>query len=219
MSGARVAVERALPRGRHGLPKGEIVAHQRDRLLRAVAVEIRDQGYSSLSVADVVARAGVSRRTFYQLFEDKLDCVLAAHRAAASRLEWLISEAYATAADGPSGAAAAVATVLRQAARSPEDLHLALIANGSISEPAFAPLGVAVRNRLVTALETLQPPDRRPPAPISAQAAVEAAIGVVVATLAAGEAESLPDFTPEVIRLILAPYIGAEEAKRIASAA
>ena len=109
MTGARVAVEPALPRGRHGLPKGEIVAHQRERLLRSLGVEIRDQGYSSLSVADVVARAGVSRRTFYQLFDDKLDCVLAAHRAAASRLEWLVSEARATAADGPTGAAAGVA--------------------------------------------------------------------------------------------------------------
>ena len=214
-----MAVEPGLPRGRHGIPKEEVVAHQRDRLLRAVAIEIREQGYASLSVADVVSRAGVSRRTFYQLFEDKLDCVLAAHRAAAARLEWLIAEACGTAGGGPGGAAAAIATVLRQASRSPEDLQLALIANGAISEPTFAPLGLAVRNRLTATLRELQSPERSQPTPIAAQAAIAAAIGVVVAALSAGEAERLPDFKPEVVRLLLAPYVGAEEAKRTASAA
>ena len=103
--------------------------------------------------------------------------------------------------------------------RSPEDLQMALIANSSIAEPAFGPPGLAVRNRLIAALRELQPPGHRPPTPAAAQAAIGAAFGVVIATLSAGEAERLPDFAPQVVRLILAPYIGDEEAKRKGRAA
>jgi AcrR family transcriptional regulator len=41
---------------------------------------VADRGYARVTVADIVALAGVSRRTFYEQFEDKQDCFLAAYR-------------------------------------------------------------------------------------------------------------------------------------------
>lgn len=52
------------------------VSH-RDRLLDAMAQLIREQGFATVTVADVVARARTSRRTFYQHFEDREACFLA----------------------------------------------------------------------------------------------------------------------------------------------
>ena len=46
------------------------------------AEAVAAKGYAATSVADIIERAGVSRTTFYQLFDDKLDCFLAACRMA-----------------------------------------------------------------------------------------------------------------------------------------
>jgi AcrR family transcriptional regulator len=50
-------------------------------------IELSSQaGYQNVSVADVSTQAGVSSKTFYELFADKEDCLLAAYTASASRL-------------------------------------------------------------------------------------------------------------------------------------
>src|SRR5881397_3037051 len=72
-------VPRVLPRGPHSLGRDVVEASQRGRLLDAMAHVVADQGYGATSVADVIPRAGVSRKTFYVHFRDKLDCFLAAY--------------------------------------------------------------------------------------------------------------------------------------------
>jgi AcrR family transcriptional regulator len=71
---------RALPRGPHGLSREEVELSQRARLLQAATEAVAEQGYVKTTVADILARAGVSRATFYQLFRDKEDCFLAAYK-------------------------------------------------------------------------------------------------------------------------------------------
>src|SRR4051812_45155982 len=61
--------------------RAEVASSQRARLLRAMAEAAAEKGYANTVVADVIARAGVSRRTFYELFDDKQDCFLAAYDA------------------------------------------------------------------------------------------------------------------------------------------
>jgi AcrR family transcriptional regulator len=57
---------------------------QRARMLDAIVWVVAEKGYPTATVADVVARAGVSRRTFYEEFDDKLDCFLAAYETGAN---------------------------------------------------------------------------------------------------------------------------------------
>jgi len=68
----------ALPRGPHKLPRSEILASQRLRLVDAILREVGERGYGATTVGDVVGRAQVSRNAFYELFADKQDCFLAA---------------------------------------------------------------------------------------------------------------------------------------------
>ena len=68
-----------LPSGRHGLTREAVAESQRGRLLFAMAEAVAENGYGPTSVSDVVERAGVSRRTFYELFPDKEACFLAAY--------------------------------------------------------------------------------------------------------------------------------------------
>ena len=68
-----------LPSGRHRLTRDAVLASQRGRLLEASVQVVAEKGYAATTVADIVARAGVSRRTFYEQFPDKEACFLAAY--------------------------------------------------------------------------------------------------------------------------------------------
>jgi AcrR family transcriptional regulator len=72
---------RPLPRGPHGLERDVVLASQRGRMLAAMADAVAAKGYAATTVADVVAGAGVSRKTFYEHFRDKEECFLAAFDA------------------------------------------------------------------------------------------------------------------------------------------
>jgi AcrR family transcriptional regulator len=71
----------ALPRGPHGLSREEVARSQRARLLQATTEAVAELGYVKTTVADILARAGVSRATFYDLFADKEACFQAAYEA------------------------------------------------------------------------------------------------------------------------------------------
>ncbi|MDR3418470.1 MAG: helix-turn-helix domain containing protein [Nevskia sp.] len=71
-------IPRNLPRGRHGLSRELVQASQRMRLLDAIAELTAEKGYAAVTIADIVTRGGVAKRTFYEYFEDKEACFLAA---------------------------------------------------------------------------------------------------------------------------------------------
>lgn len=75
-----------LPRGRHGLSRDDVRAAQRERILAALVEVMAGRGYADTPVAAVLAAAGVSRETFYQLFSAKADAFAAALEATIHRL-------------------------------------------------------------------------------------------------------------------------------------
>jgi AcrR family transcriptional regulator len=79
-------IPRRLPRGTHGLDPSLVAASQRTRLLEATGRTVADKGYAAATIEDIVRGAGVSKKTFYEHFSDKLDCFLAAYEAASDEL-------------------------------------------------------------------------------------------------------------------------------------
>lgn len=75
-----------LPRGRHSLTREQVAGDQRDRIHRALAEAMAAKGFVATSVADVIAGAGVSRATFYELYTSKTDCFMSAFEAAAEQV-------------------------------------------------------------------------------------------------------------------------------------
>lgn len=67
-----------LPRGRHALTRTEVQGAQRARILSALADTMSERGYANTPVSAILSAAGVSRETFYQLFDSKEDCFAAA---------------------------------------------------------------------------------------------------------------------------------------------
>jgi AcrR family transcriptional regulator len=207
-----------LPRGRHGIPKQEVVAHQRERILHAATLELRERGYSSLSVAQITARARVSRVTFYKMFDDKLDCVLAAHGAAVADLEQKVRKSYGAHDDWAEGMDAAVEELLRFAAESPDQMHLILFVNSTASEPKIAKFGLAVRERLIGAIRESRGEADSMPDELSEQAAIGAVTAILGTMLETDEPDRLPEVEEYLIRLVLRLYLGETEAERIALA-
>ena len=113
---------RPLPRGPHRLAREEVAASQRGRLLDAMAHAVATRVYGAATVADVIERAGVSRKTFYEHFRDKEDCFLAAYDLGAQVLLQALREAV----EGVDGALERVRASVRA--------YLEILA----AEPAFA---------------------------------------------------------------------------------
>lgn len=74
------------------------MASQRERMIAAVIDAVAAKGYVHATVADVLARAGVSRATFYEQFTDKEDCFVAAFEARAALLAAVLADAARAAA-------------------------------------------------------------------------------------------------------------------------
>ena len=98
-------IPRRLPRGTHGLDPSLVAASQRTRLLEATGRAVADKGYAATTIEDIVRGAGVSKKTFYEHFADKLDCFLAAYEAASDELLEHVRGAQDAPADAAGGAA------------------------------------------------------------------------------------------------------------------
>jgi AcrR family transcriptional regulator/DNA-binding MarR family transcriptional regulator len=70
----------------HDLGRERVIEIQRARILAAMIEECAARGASNVTVAHIVARAGVSRRTFYELFRDCEDCFIGAFDEAIVRV-------------------------------------------------------------------------------------------------------------------------------------
>jgi AcrR family transcriptional regulator len=213
-----VAGEWKLPRGPHALPQEVVEAHQRERLIAAVAPAMAAKGYAKLTVKDLIDRAGVSRRTFYQLFDDKLDCVFAAHHEAFSRLNSIIVDACAAEKAWPDGVVAAIEGALGFAVSAPDEMRLILI-SAQASEPTLARRGRATHDQLAALLRSGRQRHETAgtPLPSVEQATVAAATSLVGDCLLAGELERIPALGPELVQMILTPYVGEEAARAAAN--
>jgi AcrR family transcriptional regulator len=220
LSGADVGTDWKLPRGPHALPQDLVVAHQRQRLIAAASWAMAERGYADLAVKDLIGRAGVSRRTFYELFEDKLDCVFAAHNAAFGRLNTLIVDACAAEESWSDGVVAAVRAALEFAASAPDEARLILISSHNSSEPALARRGRASHEQLAALLRSgrQRTKDGSAPPPAIEEAILGAAMSLVGNALL-DDPDRIPDLEPELVQIILTPYLGDAEARRLAAAA
>jgi AcrR family transcriptional regulator len=90
--------------GGGGVPGRERLGEiQRARILAAMTELVRERGVSAVTVAHVVSRSGVSRRTFYDLFEDREDGLLAVFGQALERTAAVVIPAYRAAVEERGG--------------------------------------------------------------------------------------------------------------------
>jgi AcrR family transcriptional regulator len=134
--------------GRAARAQGQRTTDQRERLLRAMTETIAEEGYSSTTVANVVTRAGVSRKTFYQHFAGKRECLLATYDVIVADYMAAVANASRT-GGGPSRRAGAGFTALfERAAADPGAARLVTVEIAGAGEE-----GVARREKLISMFE------------------------------------------------------------------
>jgi AcrR family transcriptional regulator len=209
----------ALPRGHHRLPREVVSRNQRLRLVVGVARAMAEYGYSRLTVEHVIAAAGVSRATFYQHFDNKQQAVLAAHDVVFERYLGALLRSCNGAGEWPLKIKAAIATTLAFAAAEPEQAQL-LSLDALASDVEVTSRVLASTDHLASLLSAgrrYNPRGAELPA-LTEKALVGAVSAIVAGRLMNGESESLPELEPQIVELVLLPYLGAEEASRVAKA-
>ena len=206
----------ALPRGPHRLPREVVAGNQRQRLLAGAATALAENGYAGTTVERVLANAGVSRSTFYAHFENRRDCVLAAHDRVFERLSGTLVAACAGEPDWPAKVAAAIRAAIEFARRSPVEAHLLLL--DAVAADSVLATRVLTSNDFLVALlrngrEQWAGAAVLPE--LTERALVGAAMSVIGGKLIMGQTDQLDDLEPQLIQFFLAPYVGLTEARRL----
>lgn len=202
-----------LPPGRHGIPREQIVESQRARMLQAVLEAVAAHGYQETRVTDIISRAGVSRKTFYEQFEDKEQCFLAAYDAELTELTDVVAAAFLSHAPRPwpEQVRSGVGAFLRYLAERPAAARVCMVDAMGAGPRAIAKREAALRNftYLVDAGRseaTVEVPGR------TAIAVLGGANELIASELIHGSATNVETLAPDVVYLITLPFLGPKAA-------
>ncbi len=188
---------------------------QRSRLLTAAVGAVAEHGYSDASVSRITARAHVSRRTFYELFENREECLVAVLDHAA---ELIATEA-------------AVAGIAELSWRERVRTGLWIVLSVLEREPVLAQVCIVHsarggslvlerRAELLGQLAAVVDAGRFENVrgcectPLTAEGLVGAALTIVHGRLWREDAEPLTGLFEELLGMIMLPYIGVAAVRR-----
>lgn len=206
-----------LPPGRHGFSREQVEAHQRERLIAGLAEAVAEHGYNPVTIGHITKAAKVSRRAFYQQFESKEECFLAAFEVVIEHMRELITEAIAPIPDWPHRVVAGLHALLAFLASDPTLARLCLVDSLTAGPAIAGRFGEAI-----TGFRPLLEPgraERRSPRPLpdsTEDSLIGALASLISRSVAAGEAERLPELLPDFVEFVLMPYLGPDEAHRLA---
>jgi AcrR family transcriptional regulator/DNA-binding MarR family transcriptional regulator len=225
------AVPAGLKLGRNGQDRTQVSDIQRTRMIAGMVEEVAERGAANVTVAHVVNRSGVSRRTFYEVFEHREDCFLAALNDGIERLAREAVPAYERPGSWRERIRAGVVASLAVLDSEP-DLALLLIVESLGAGPAALKRRSQVVDGLIAVVEAGGSEARAAarPIPLAAEGVVGAVLAVLHGRLierAHGEAAEhtlgeaaertevgLLALTNSLMGMIVLPYLGAAAARR-----
>ena len=190
-----------LPRGPHALTREEVAANQQARIMSAMIELVGKQGYGPTTVAHVTARAGVSRKAFYEHYANKERCFLATY-------DTIVADGFERVADAAGEAGGlqeelgfGLGVLFHRANESPGVERLVLMEIAAVGRP-----GIDRREQLISAYEGMLRKNlgakRRPgiiPNPLL-RAVIGGYLKVLYTRLQRGEQKQLPALVPDLVR-------------------
>jgi AcrR family transcriptional regulator len=211
---ARTATPRLRP-GPGGLPRGQVTQIQRSRMLAAAVEAVEDVGYARMTVAQVISRARVSRKTFYDVFTDREDCFLAAFEQALSQARLIAQEAYGGESSWRDGIRAALARLLMFMDEEPGLAKLCVVEALGAGErvldrraKVLDELAAVIDHGRMVTNGTREPPE------VTAEGVVGAIFAVLHTRVLERGEEPLTDLLGSLMSMIVLPYLGARAAGR-----
>jgi AcrR family transcriptional regulator/DNA-binding MarR family transcriptional regulator len=208
-------VPRSRGRVRVQAPRARVVEIQRSRLLTAALGAVDEIGYSRTTVAHITGRARVSRRTFYDLFDNREDCLLAALE---SVVELIGDELLAAELDGLSWrerVRMGLWTILSFLDREPV-LARVCVVQALRGGPRVLERREQVLAGLAREIDRGREESEKANAspPLVAEGLVGAAFAIVYGRLLRGEPGALGELHGELMGMIVLPYLGPGVAAR-----
>jgi AcrR family transcriptional regulator len=198
---------------------------QRRRLLRATDEVLGEMGIEDATVGRISKRAGVSRRTFYEVFEDREECFLAALDQAVERIMAEVAPAYARKGKWSVRIRAALTVLLEHF-----DAHPGVARMCVVETLRAGPAVLERRRRVLGELSAVVDEGRAEvkhggePLPLTAEGLVGGALAVVHTRLLTGlsagnesprtECRPLVELVNPLMGMIVLPYLGATAASR-----
>ncbi len=212
----RSALSRARSRGAKGSPRVQVSEMQRARLLAAAVVTIAELGYARASVAHITARARVSRRTFYDLFASREDCLLAVLQDTVQSVSVEIADAQLTGLPWRERVRGGLLVILSFFDREPVLARVCVV-----QSLQGGPRVLEWREELLAGLAGIVDQGRggsargRACTALTAEGLVGAVSAIVYARLSSRKRqEPLRGLLGELMSLIVLPYLGPEAARR-----
>jgi AcrR family transcriptional regulator/DNA-binding MarR family transcriptional regulator len=209
--------------GKHPSAHEQVAGLQRARLLVAMVQATAELGAGSVSVSDVVGRSGVSRRTFYELFRDREDCLLAALEDALARASERVTLAYGDASGSWAGRLRrSLGELLAFLDCDPAARRLLIV-----ESLAAGPRVLEERQRILAGLaEAIEQDGARAgagahrsqanngPPPLTAEGVVGGVFSVIHARVAQGDRGPLIELLNPLMSMIVTPYLGPAAGRR-----
>jgi AcrR family transcriptional regulator len=218
LASERTRTQSRLPSGRHDLPREVIVKSQRERIVDATAAIVAEKGLAALTIPEIAARANVSHETFYEMYPTKLDAFLGAQKVGMHQALGVGVEAYeARMPDWPNAIADGLRAVIDFIVSEPAHAHLSIV-------DAFgaSPQTISTRDEILSGFATyfdpgyeLAPAGTEVPA-IAAEAVVGGAWQVLHRYVDSERIAELPTAAPQLIYMLLTPFLGPQEAAEVA---
>jgi len=195
------------------LPREAVTESQRQRILQAMIEVVSERGYPETRVVDVIGVAGVSRKTFYELFTSKEDCFLAAYDVLLGNLLGETADAFESRPGAPwaERVAAALEVLLGHLSRHPDEARFAIVEVLAAGPKALARRDSALRQ--FTGFLEAGRSDASVELPGITALAVAGGINeLLYSEILHGAVAGLPGRLPDLMFWVTLPFLGAEAA-------
>jgi AcrR family transcriptional regulator len=200
----------------------EVPAHEvetRERLLVAIIRAVADHGYAGFTVERAMANAKVSRETFAEHFGSREQALVAAQEDFLDHLWNEVAVACGTVAEWPLQVRAALHALIAALVET-SGLARAFGVEATAASLVAAECQLTTLDRFAAMLSggrNLYP--LAASLPVSTERVVVGGVAsILLDRLFAEDPGALPTLEPQLVELVLLPYLGAEEARRIATA-
>jgi AcrR family transcriptional regulator len=188
---------------------------QRARIVEAMVALLGERGFAEISVARVIARAGVSRRTFYEVFDGLESCFVAILDDGLERSRALILRAFATEDCWRDGLRAGLAALLMFLDSEPQLGRIWMVdalAAGSWALERRERNMATLRSAIVSWWAEPAPAEGLPP--LAAEGVMASVFGVIHTHLVNREAEPLISLLGPLMGIVTGPYLDAHAVSR-----
>jgi AcrR family transcriptional regulator len=190
-----------------------VTESQRNRIHQAMIEVVSVRGYPETRVVDVIGVAGVSRKTFYELFESKEDCFLAAYDVLLDNLLTDATNGFESKAGAPwaERVAAALEALLEHLAEHPDEARFAIVEVLAAGPKALARRDAALR-QFSCFLESGRSESSIDLPGITSIAVIGGINELLYSEILHGAAGRLQSRLPDLMFWVTLPYLGADAA-------